>query len=67
MRYPVLEAERVKHQLNKGELATLLGVSQRTVRNWQNGTTELPVSKLILLAKTWDCSADYLLGQQHNK
>ena len=67
MRYPVLEAERVKHQLNKGELATLLGVSQRTVRNWQNGTTELPVSKLFLLAKTWDCSADYLLGLQHNK
>lgn len=67
MRYPVLEAERVKHQLNKGELATLLGVSQRTVRNWQNGTTELPVSKLILLAKTLDCSADYLLGLQHNK
>ena len=67
MRYPVLEAERVKHQLNKGELATLLGVSQRPVRNWQNGTTELPVSKLILLAKTWDCSADYLLGLQHNK
>lgn len=67
MRYPVLEAERVKHQLNKGELATLLGVSQRTVRNWQNGTTELPVSKLILLAKTWDCSADCLLGLQHNK
>lgn len=67
MRYPVLEAERVKHQLNKGELATLLGVSQRTVRNWQNGTTEPPVSKLILLAKTWDCSADYLLGLQHNK
>ena len=67
MRYPVLEVERVKHQLNKGELATLLGVSQRTVRNWQNGTTELPVSKLILLAETWDCSADYLLGQQHGK
>ena len=67
MRYPVLEAERVKHQLNKGELATLLGVSQRTVRNWQNGTTELPVSKLILLAKTWNCSTDYLLGLQHSK
>ena len=67
MRYPVLEAERVKQQLNTGELATLVGVSQRTVRNWQNGTTELPVSKLILLAKTWDCSADYLLGLQHNK
>ena len=67
MRYPVLEAERVKHQLTKGELATLLGVYQRTVRNWQNGTPELQISKLILFAKTWDCSADYLLGLQHNK
>mgnify|MGYP004455114477 CR=1 FL=1 len=67
MRLPVLEAERIKHRLTRDEFAIMLGVSRRTVQNWQNGTTELPLSKLILLAETWDCSADYLLGLQHGK
>lgn len=67
MRLPVLEAERIKHCLTKDEFAVMLGVSRRTVQNWQNGTTELPLSKLVLLAETWDCSADYLLGLQHGK
>ena len=67
MRLPVLEAERNKHRLTRDEFALMLGVSRRTVQNWQNGTTELPLSKLILLAETWDCSADYLLGLQHGK
>ena len=62
MRLPVLEAERIKHRLTKDEFADTLGVSRRTVQNWQNGTTELPLSKLMLLAKAWDCSTDYLLG-----
>ncbi|WP_419491231.1 helix-turn-helix domain-containing protein [Anaerotruncus massiliensis (ex Liu et al. 2021)] len=58
----IIDVERVKHGLSKNELAKLLGVSRRTLRNWQSGKTEIPVSKLVILSKSWDCSTDYLLG-----
>lgn len=59
---PIIEAERIKHQMSKEDLANVLGVSKRTIANWQGGATELPLSKLLILAKMWKCSADYLLG-----
>ena len=62
MHLPVLEVERIKHRQTKDEFAAMLGVTRRTVQNWQNGKTELPLSKLLMLAKAWGCSTDYLLG-----
>ncbi len=48
--------------MSKSELAKFLDVSCRTVRNWQNDLTEMPVSKLLMLSEKWKCSLDYLLG-----
>lgn len=62
MNLPIVEAERIKHGMSRIELAAILGVSRRTIQNWQNGSTELPLSKLLKLAEIWDCSTDYLLG-----
>nr|DAS66080.1 MAG TPA: helix-turn-helix domain protein [Caudoviricetes sp.] len=59
---PVIEAERIKHQQTRDDFAASLGVSRRTVQNWQNGTTEMPLSKLVALATRWGLSIDYLLG-----
>lgn len=59
---PIIEAERIKHQMSRDDMAKTLGVSKRTISNWQSGTTELPLSKLLALAKLWKCSVDYLLG-----
>ena len=59
---PVIEAERIKHQLSRDDMAKILGVSKRTISNWQGGVTELPLSKLLALAKLWKCTTDYLLG-----
>lgn len=59
---PIIEAERIKHQMSRDDMAKTLGVSKRTISNWQNGVTELPLSKLLALAKLWRCSVDYLLG-----
>lgn len=59
---PIIEAERIKHQMTKAELAQTLGVSRRTLTNWQSGVTELPLSKLMALSKLWGCTLDYLLG-----
>lgn len=62
MKLPIIEAERIKHGIDKEEFSQALGVSKRTVSNWQNGRTEIPVSKLIAIASMLNCSTDYLLG-----
>ncbi len=62
MKFPIIEAERIKHNMSREELAQQLGVSRRTIQNWQNGTTEIPLQKLVHLMKLYNCSADYLLG-----
>lgn len=59
---PIIEAERIKRQISRDDLAKALGVSRRTISNWQNGSTELPLSKLLSMAQMWNCSTDYLLG-----
>lgn len=62
MKLPNIEFERIRHDVSKIELSRILGVSRKTMSNWQSGKTEMPVSKLIILADIWECSADYLLG-----
>lgn len=59
---PIIEAERIKHGWSREEMATCLGVTRRTIQNWQNGTTQIPLSKILMLTSIWGCSADYLLG-----
>ena len=66
MKLPNIEAERIKHRMSKVDLATTLGVSVRTVRNWQSGATEMPLSKLVTLSQLWGLSIDYLLGLADN-
>ena len=62
LNFPVIEAERIKHKMSKEELSHCLGVSRRTIQNWQYGRTEMPLSKLMKLSEEWNCSIDYLLG-----
>ena len=67
MKYPYIEAERIKRGISKESFAEALGVSKRTVWNWQNGSTELPVTKLLKICAVLDCRSDYLLGLEEVK
>lgn len=62
MKFPNIEAERIKRELDKDQFSRTLGVTRRTISNWQSGKTEIPVSKLIVIADMFHCSTDYLLG-----
>lgn len=62
MRLPNIEAERIKRGIDKDQFSQAIGVTRRTVSNWQNGKTEIPVSKLVVIAHLFHCSVDYLLG-----
>lgn len=56
-----IEAERVRNQLSKEDMAKKLGVSLRTYYNWVNEETDMPISFLIKMTLMFRTTADYLL------
>lgn len=63
MRYPNIETERTRNGMGKVKFAHSIGSSPTTVKNWQSGKTEIPARKIILMAKLFNVSTDYLLGR----
>ena len=63
MRYPSIEAERARAGMTKQALATEIGVSPDTMKNWQTGKNEIPASKIVAMADLFKVSTDYLLGR----
>ena len=66
MNYPNIEAERARAGLTKAGMASAIGVSTDTLKNWQNDRTEIPASKIVALADLFNVSTDYLLGRCSN-
>lgn len=56
-----IEAERVRNQLSKEDMAKKLGVSMRTYYNWINEETDMPISFLIKMSQMFRTTTDYLL------
>lgn len=48
--------------MNQTELGEALGLSQNTISAIESGLRTTTIEKLILLAKFFNVSADYLLG-----
>lgn len=65
MKYPNIEAERVRHNLSQEDLTQKIDVTRKTYYNWLC-SGEIPVSALVNLAELYDCSIDYLLGRTRN-
>ena len=63
MTFPNIEAERARSGMTKAGMAAAIGVTTDTVKNWQNGRTEIPASKLVALADIFGVTTDYLLGR----
>ena len=53
---------RTERNLSQMQLAKALNMSQSAVAKWELGKTEPTASAIILLAKLFGESADYLLG-----
>jgi len=56
-----IEAERARHHLSKEELAKKLNISVRTYYNWIREETDVPSTKLAMMAKMFGTNVDYLL------
>lgn len=57
-----IRALREDHDKTQTEIAQLLKVGQRTYCDYELGKTRIPVDSLIVLAKLYNVSMDYICG-----
>lgn len=62
MYYPRLRDLREDHDLSQKQIADLLKIDQRVYSNYETGKREIPTRFIIILAKFYHTSCDYLLG-----
>lgn len=58
---------REDNDLTQTDLANILHISQRAYSHYENGTREIPIPILINLARYYNVSIDYLLGETSTK
>lgn len=63
MTYPNIAAERARNGMTIDDLARELGVSRKTIYNWQRAGN-IPADRLEQMADLFGCSIDYLLGYE---
>lgn len=60
MFYPNIAAERAKRKMSVGDLAQALGVTRKTIWNWEHNG-KIPQEQVEKMTAMWNCTADYLL------
>ncbi|MBQ8923884.1 MAG: helix-turn-helix transcriptional regulator [Lachnospiraceae bacterium] len=58
---------REDNDLTQQNIADLLHVGQRTYSDYESGKTRIPVDSLIILAKYYNVSMDYISGVSNIK
>lgn len=57
-----VKEQRKKRRLSQAELGEVLGLTHKSISTIESGLRGTTIEKLILLAKFFDVSTDYLLG-----
>lgn len=58
---------REDNDLTQKEIADYLNIKQNTYSQYENGQRQLPLESLILLAKFYKTTTDYILGLTDKK
>ena len=58
---------REDKDLNQTEIAKMLGMSQTGYSKYETGENDIPTAILIKLARFYNTSIDYILGETNNK
>lgn len=61
--YPRIRDLREDRDLNQTQVAGMLGMSQTGYSKYETGENDIPTAVLIKLARFYNTSIDYLLGQ----
>ena len=62
MYYKRLRDTREDHDLTQKQVAEILETTQQVYSEYEKGIREIPLHRIILLAKHYNCSIDYLVG-----
>ena len=62
-----IRAIREDHDLKQADIAAVLKVGQRTYCDYELGKTRIPVDSLIVLARMYNVSMDYICGVSDQK
>lgn len=54
---------REDRDLTQKEIADILHIKQNTYSQYENGHRQIPIESLIKLARLYDTSIDYILGE----
>lgn len=57
-----IRALREDNDKTQTEIAQILNIGQKTYSDYELGRTRIPVDSLIVLAKFYDVSMDYICG-----
>ncbi|MBR2444261.1 MAG: helix-turn-helix transcriptional regulator [Clostridia bacterium] len=58
---------REDNDLNQTQVAKILGMSQTGYSKYETGENDIPTDILIKLARFYDVSVDYILGETNTK
>ena len=61
--YPRIRDLREDRDMNQTQIAKMLGMSQTGYSKYETGENDIPTAILIKLARFYDTSIDYLLGE----
>ena len=59
----ILKELRKDKKLTQKDIGTLIGISQSTYCDYENGVRDMPLNMLCCLADTLGTSTDYILGR----
>ena len=65
--YPRIRDLREDRDLNQTQVASMLGMSQTGYSKYETGENDIPTAILIRLARFYDTSIDYILGETNQK
>lgn len=65
--YPRIRDLREDRDLNQTQVAKILGMSQTGYSKYETGENDIPTAILIKLARFYNTSIDYLLGETNQK
>jgi len=60
--YERLKKLRNNNNFSKKDIANILGINVNLYSKYENGTKNIPIIYLSLLAKTYNTSIDYIVG-----
>ena len=64
--YRKIRELREDHDMNQTQIAKILGMSQTGYSKYETGENDIPTDILIKLARFYNTSIDYLLGETDN-